>query len=116
MDWKQELGEKIGRARREKGWTQDQLGAEANFHPNTIGFYERGERAPDFDQLRRIAEALGRDCFYVGDSIRIDFGENGKPHAESTRQQLEFKFDEKKGVNVRIEPNGDGIVIRKVSA
>jgi transcriptional regulator with XRE-family HTH domain len=116
MDWKQELGEKIERARRERGWTQDQLGAQANFHPNTIGFYERGERAPDFDQLRRIAAALGRDYFYVGDSIRIDFGQNGKPHPEPKPQQLEFRFDEKKGVNVRIEPTGDDIVIRKFSA
>src|SRR5438552_2868384 len=114
MDWKRQLGGDIGRARRQKGWTQEDLALRARFHLNTIGLYERGERAPDFEQLKRLAEALGRDYFNAGESIRIDFTSNGRPHLESTPQQLDFKFDDKQGVIVRIEWSIRGLSSRSL--
>lgn len=116
MDWKQELGSKIEQARNKKGWTQKDLGIQAHFHYNTIGSYERGERAPDFEELKRLAEALEQDHFYVGENIRIDFVPNGRPHPQPIPQQLELQFDEKKGVNLRIESHGQGILIKRLSA
>ena len=116
MNWKQELGSKIEQARNKKGWTQKYLGVQAHFHYNTIGLYERGERAPDFEELHRLAEALGQDHFYVSENIRIDFAPNGRIHPQSIPQQLELQFDEKKGVSIRIESHGQGILIKKLHA
>lgn len=116
MDWKQELGSDIERARRQRGWTQAQLSTQAKCHINSIGFYERGKRAPDFDLLRRLAAALGRNHFDAGENMRIDFSSNGKHPPEQVPQQLELLFDDKRGVSVRIESVEDGIVIKKISA
>lgn len=116
MDWKQKLGEDIERARRKKGWNQDDLAIQVGLHPNTIGYYERGTRAPDFDVLQKIANALGEPRFEISDEIRIEFGKNGKPHPTPAPQQLTIRFDENKGVDVRIEPTTDGVTIKKMSA
>jgi transcriptional regulator with XRE-family HTH domain len=116
MDWKQKLGEDIGRARHKKGWNQDDLASRVGLHLNTIGHYERGTRAPDFEDLRKIANVLGEPHFQISDEIRIEFGKNGRPHLTPVPQQLTIKFDDKKGVEVRIEPTADGITIKKVSA
>lgn len=116
MHWKQELGESIERARRKKAWTQEKLAVEAGFHTNTIGFYERGVRVPDFDQLRRLAEVLEQDHFKAGPEIRIEFGSNGRPSSDPLAEQLLLEFDEKNGVSVRIESAGRGITIIKMLA
>ncbi len=116
MNWKQKLGEDVRRARNKKGWNQEDLAALAGLHPNTIGNYERGRRAPDFDDLQKIANALGEPRFEISDEIRIEFGKNGRPHLAPVAQQLTIKFDDKKGVDVRIEPTTEGITIRKISA
>jgi Predicted transcription factor, homolog of eukaryotic MBF1 len=116
MDWKQELGIKIEQARRKKGWTQGNLASQVHLHHNTIGLFERGERVPDFEQLQRLAGALGQDHFYVGENIRIDFAANGSTHPPATSQQLELQFDEQEGVNVRIESHGQGILIKRLPA
>jgi transcriptional regulator with XRE-family HTH domain len=116
MGWKQKLGEDIERARRKKGWNQEYLASRVGLHPNTIGKYERGATAPDFDDLQRIADALGEPRFEISDEIRIEFGKNGRPHPAPVAQQLTIKFDDKRGVEVRIEPTTDGITIKKVSA
>lgn len=82
----------------------------------SIGNYERGERAPDFEYLRQIAAALEEDHFYVEDNFRVEFGPNGKPHLEPLPEQLNLFLDENNGVNVRIESAGQGLVIKKISA
>ena len=116
MDWKQKLGEGIERARRKKGWNQEDLASHVGLHHNTIGYYERGARAPDFDVLQKIANALGEPRFEISDEIRIEFGKNGRPHPAAVAQQLTIKFDDNKGVDVRIEPTTEGVTIRKISA
>ena len=82
----------------------------------TIGNYERGERAPDIEDLRQIAAALKEDHFEVDDNFRVEFGPNGKPHPEPLPQQLDLLFDNNNGVNVRIESVGQGLVVKKLSA
>jgi transcriptional regulator with XRE-family HTH domain len=116
--WKKRLGEEIGKARRlhSDHLTQEQLAEIAGLCRNSIGHYERGERAPDFDELRRIAIALSREHFDVDENIRIEFSPNGKTHLQTPPQQLNLDFDENHGVSVRIEPVGQGLVIRKISA
>jgi len=116
MNWKQRLGEEIERARRKKGWTQDQLRLEVGFSVNAIGQYERGERAPDFERLQKIAAALAADRFQVDDNMRIEFSANGNARAEPPAQQLDLDFDENRGVTVRIEPTKEGLAIKKILA
>lgn len=55
------LGERIRDARKEKGWTQEDLAYEAKIDRSYIGGVERGERNVTFTMLCRIAQSLGRD-------------------------------------------------------
>ncbi|MCX6972749.1 MAG: helix-turn-helix transcriptional regulator [Verrucomicrobia bacterium] len=55
------LGERIRDARKEKGWTQEDLAYEAEIDRSYIGGVERGERNVTFLMLCRISRALGRD-------------------------------------------------------
>ena len=56
-----ELGERIRDARKEMGWTQEDLAHEAHIDRSYIGGVERGERNITFSMLCRIARVLGRD-------------------------------------------------------
>lgn len=49
----------ITRARMAAGLTQAQLAEKIGVLPQQIGSWERGERNPKLDALRRIAAALG---------------------------------------------------------
>jgi transcriptional regulator with XRE-family HTH domain len=53
------LGERIRRLRREKGWTQGDLGVRAGLKPARISKYERGTYQPGLAALKAIADALG---------------------------------------------------------
>lgn len=119
--WKRELGKEIQRVRRRKHITREGLVEALQKHDfrlslTSIGNYERGERAPDFECLRQIAAALEEDHFDVEGNFRVEFGPNGRPHLESLPQQLSLIFDENNGVNVRIESAGQSLVIKKISA
>lgn len=58
-DRQNKLGDNIRRLRKERGWTQDQLGSMAN--TTTIAMIESGKRgiATGFQTVRAIAAALG---------------------------------------------------------
>jgi len=83
---------------------------------NSLGLYERGERSPDIDTLLKIAEILGSDHFQVDDNLRIEFRKNGRARPVLLPQQLRLDFDAGGGVNVRIEPTGEGLLVRKIVA
>jgi transcriptional regulator with XRE-family HTH domain len=118
MDWKQKLGHELRKARDLRGMTQQQL-REALLRRGlslslpTIGYYERGERAPDFDDLRNFAAVLKADHFQVDEQVRIEFNRNGKPRPEPVSQQLTLKFEDGESVDVRIECKSDGLIIMK---
>jgi len=82
----------------------------------SIGNYERGERAPDFEDLWQIATALEEDHFEVYDNLRVDFSPNGRLRPEALPQQLDLVFDGNDGVTVRIESAKHGVVIKKIPA
>jgi len=117
MSWEHELGKSIRQARAKKRWSQDQLGAELGVHKNTVRSYEKGRTTPDFAEVRKIAMALEEDHFEIGDGMRLEFSRNGRPKPEPAPPlQLLLRFDEKKGVTVRIESAEAGIVVKSVSA
>lgn len=121
-DWKTRLGEEIAKERRltlnpttNKKMTQEELADAADLCRNTIGLFERGERAPDLAELRTIAGILSKDQFEIDDNLRIEFSRNGKPHLEPVAQQLTLKFDDGQSVDVRIECVSEGLIITKVN-
>jgi transcriptional regulator with XRE-family HTH domain len=121
MDWKQKLGKELRRARESRGLTQKGfrealLRKGLKFSLPTIGYYERGERAPDFDDLRNFAEVLSRDRFEIEDNLRIEFNRNGKGRLEPVAQQMILRFDEGESVDVRIECVSEGLMIKKIRA
>ena len=59
MDFSQQFGKRIRRARLENGMTQTQLASEARVGANYVPRLERGELVPSVDAAFRIAKALG---------------------------------------------------------
>jgi len=55
------LGRRIRSLRNTRGWTQEQLGAEAGINYKFLGEIERGQQNPSFNVLIKIADALGVD-------------------------------------------------------
>ncbi len=53
------LAKRIRQLRLERGWSQEQLAAEANMHKNYLGGIERAERNPSLRHIAKIADALG---------------------------------------------------------
>lgn len=98
------------------GMTQDELADAAGLSRNSIGQYERGQRAPNIEDLRKIAAALGAKSFEVDDNLRIEFTPNGKPHLEAAPQQLHLDFNENGQVTVKIQAVKDGLIVEKVRA
>jgi transcriptional regulator with XRE-family HTH domain len=120
MDWKQKLGKELRRARETRRMTQQELRDALlrnglSLSLPTIGYYERGERAPNFDDLRNFAAVLKADYFEIDDHLRIEFRKNGKPHVEPVAQQLNLDFDDNGGVTIRIEPVRQGLIIKKTT-
>jgi transcriptional regulator with XRE-family HTH domain len=58
-DIKKLLGEQVRKLRKEKGISQEELGAKAELHYTYIGAIERGERNCSIDSLQKIAKGLG---------------------------------------------------------
>lgn len=56
---RQLVGHGIRQARERRGWSQYALAAKADLSQGAITAYERGQRVPRWDELRRLARALG---------------------------------------------------------
>jgi len=52
------FGEKIRKIRKEKGFTQEQLGFKCNLHRTYIGMIERAEKNVTLLSIEKIANAL----------------------------------------------------------
>src|SRR6266446_5888492 len=116
MGWKEQLGEDIAKARRKARMSQKGLEQALEVSRQTISLYERGKTPPPFETLANIARVLSVDQFVVED-LHITFSRNGATARPATLpQQLKLDFDDKGGVNVRIESTGQGVVIKKMSA
>jgi len=78
------IGENIKKIRiNKKGWTQKKLAEESGITRESVGNYERGDRTPPADILKRIAEALEVD---ISNLISSD---------ELQRQIFDTNFDTK---------------------
>jgi len=114
--WRKKLGLEIEKARRAAKLTQKQLSAATGLTRNSIEHYERGERAPDLEILRKIASIVAADQFEVEEGVRVVFTMNGsRPQLTTAGQQLTLNFDEAGGLTVRIQPQTTGLAIKVLS-
>jgi len=52
------FGAKLRKVRLSRGWTQEELAEKADVSLNFLNLIERGQRAPSFDNLERLAKVL----------------------------------------------------------
>lgn len=60
------IGEKISKARKDKGFTQADLGDRMHVTFQAVSKWERGESVPDFQTICELAEVLGVPITYFG--------------------------------------------------
>jgi transcriptional regulator with XRE-family HTH domain len=66
------IGDKIIKLRKEKGWSQQQLAKLVGTSGPIIGRYERGEMLPSVEVAKKLSDAFGTTLDYLVD-------ETGKP-------------------------------------
>ena len=76
------VGQRIARARREKGWTQRQLAEHLHISDRTVSKWERGAGLPDVALLVPLADALGLTVTELLDGAREPV-----PEAEGTLRE-----------------------------
>jgi len=59
------FGELLRRTREEKGLSQSELAQKGGFQPSAISHFESGRRAPSFDNLKKLADALAVTIDYL---------------------------------------------------
>ncbi len=58
-NWKETLANNLARLRREKGFTQAELGEKLNYSDKSISKWERGEGVPDLQVMVALSELYG---------------------------------------------------------
>lgn len=53
------LAQNVKRLRQARGWSQEDLAAEAKLHRNQIGYIEQGERNVGIEAVDKLAVAFG---------------------------------------------------------
>jgi transcriptional regulator with XRE-family HTH domain len=71
------LGEKIATGRKERNWTQSELGNQIGASRELIGKYERGDIQPPLDVSARIAVVLNLSLDYLV-GIKEENSQKGK--------------------------------------
>ena len=64
----QQVGRRVGQARRDRGWTQEALAEAVGIEPVTLSRLETGDRALSLTMLANIAETLGMG---LGDLVDV---------------------------------------------
>jgi transcriptional regulator with XRE-family HTH domain len=69
-----ELGSRVFQLRKERGWSQPELGKKIGTSGDIIGRYERGDMTPSVEVARKLARVLGVTVDYLA-------GEHDLPEA-----------------------------------
>jgi transcriptional regulator with XRE-family HTH domain len=119
MDWKKELGIQLREGRDDLSLLQDEVAKHAKVHPNMISRYENGGAGPELDVLIRLADALEKQEFRIGDYrviIRpiddaVDTDKNpSQPKQLRLKYGEEYVFDSY-GTSMKIQPSKEGLFI-----
>lgn len=121
MTWKTKLGHEIRKARALKGLTQERLQealqlAGVKMSLTTLKAYESGKWAPDFGDLRTIAQVLDTDYFEIDDNMRVDFSPSGKIRLEQLPQQLTLEMETDGMIYIRRQTTTHSRTMRKLRA
>ncbi|XHR27498.1 MAG: helix-turn-helix domain-containing protein [Chthoniobacteraceae bacterium] len=85
--------DRLRHAREARGFSQSDLAKRTNLQPAAISHFETGQRAPSFENLRKLADALSISVdFLLG---RIDEEKHGQGLAAAPRAQRLFRDAEK---------------------
>lgn len=89
------LGKKIKKLRNEKNLSQREFGKVFSLAESTIGMYERDERKPDYDTLKRFADYFGVSTDYLlGRSDTPNMSEQEEFEAFANNPDLERWYKE----------------------
>lgn len=82
------FGQRVKQYREAKGYTQEQLAQLIGVAKTTITGYERGNRAPDVEKIKKLAIALG----VTGDDL-LDTGLSAEAEIEPTEEEIRQRID-----------------------
>jgi len=83
------FGEKLKTLRKERGWSQDELGRRAGIHGRHVGKYEIGRAMPNAETVVQLAKVLGVSIDYL---LRDDLAEDAAPAGALRDHELLRKF------------------------
>jgi len=89
----EQFKDRLRRARENRGMSQADLGVKTGLQPAAVSHFETGQRAPSFDNLRKLADALNVSVDYL--LGRIDEEQHGHGLAAAPRAKLLFRNVEK---------------------
>jgi transcriptional regulator with XRE-family HTH domain len=84
------FGEKVRKLRKERGWSQDELGRQVGIHGRHVGKYEIGRAMPNADTVVKIADVLGVSIDYL---LRDELEEGSVPGAALRDRELLRHFE-----------------------
>lgn len=97
----QEVGSRVGQARRDRGWTQEALAEAVGVEPVTLSRLETGDRALSLTMLSKIADVLA-----VGLGELLDV-QRQLPAATGTPEEVELAR-----LFAGLAPSGRDLVLR----
>jgi transcriptional regulator with XRE-family HTH domain len=114
-DFAVEMGDRVRRARKSKGFSQDRLASDAGLHRTTIGFIENGLRAMELKTMVLIVRVLDVDPTEMLDGVEWipgpDAGDGTWSFArpvKTARTRLGPKGDRRRMVVRGDEETGEG--------
>jgi len=96
-----EIGEKLRKAREERGLTQKELGDYLGYTPMGISHFEKGIRGLKVGDLKRLADYFGKDISYFLPASATFFrADSNSPHHEAMQKSSDDfdRFLEKRGL------------------
>jgi transcriptional regulator with XRE-family HTH domain len=87
MTVREQFAANLRRIRKQRGLSQEDLGARAGLHRTAIGLLERGGRTPRIDTLIKLAQALPAEIDDLLDGISWEPGE-ANPGRFTLRSEL----------------------------
>jgi transcriptional regulator with XRE-family HTH domain len=116
MDWKKELGIQLRESRGDLNLQQSEISECVKLHVNMISRHETGAAAPELDNLIRLAIALEKDEFRIGDYVVSIKPVDGAVQTLSQSRQLRLKYGEEyvfdsHGTSMKIQPSREGLFI-----
>lgn len=84
--------DRLKQTREARGWNQSEVAKKSGLQPAAISHFETGQRAPSFDNLRKLSDTLNVSVdFLLG---RIDEEQHGQGFGAAPRAQQLFRHAE----------------------